>query len=96
MSTPLTETKEEQNPLYVHNHPFAKHCCMTIFMHDLAFPPEPKGLWPLNWNPPSTPVQIYTNVSMDLVRTLSDVELGRIIRDTLTKVDEFKNKIENK
>ena len=89
----MTEVKEVQNPFYVHDHPFAKSCCMTIFMHDLAFPKKPKGLFPLDWNPPSTPIQIYTNVTMNLVRGLSDEALGKIIRETLEKVDNYKKQI---
>lgn len=75
-----------------------KPCMMTICMHDYAYP---KRMVPLisalahqsgNSNP--TSVQIYTDTTIEGVRQMTDLELGRYVRVQLNKLDDHKKQIE--
>jgi len=80
-------------------HPFAKPCMMTIFMHDYATPPSSRNeVFPFVYmegkSKTPIPLQIFNLVTMEMVRTCSDEQLGKIVRIVLNKLDGLKNKIE--
>jgi hypothetical protein len=84
-----------------HSHSMFKPCCMTIFIHDYAVPQSDR----IKMSPLVTisgkrkepiPLQIYSNWTLELVRGLTDQQLGKLVRETLNKIDEEKSKIENK
>lgn len=98
----MTESKVYQynGPELATRHPFAKPCMMTIFMHDYAHPASAKIdflLLKMKGKPKEPmPLEIFTNWTMALVRTLTDEQLGKLIRKTLLALDDTKNKIENR
>ena len=82
--------------------PYYKPCMMTVFMHDYATPSEDSGFFSrflgdisASKRPPES-VMIYNNVTIELLRELSDEQIGKIIRQQLNKLEEQKAKIESK
>lgn len=95
-----TETHELNIPDIGENrHSIFKPCCMTVMFHDYAFPPSAKVdclFFTMEGKPKSPiPLQIYSNWTLQLVRGLSNEQIGRLVRETLNKLEEEKKKIEN-
>lgn len=82
----------------VDNHHMFKPCMMTIFMHDYAIRYELNkwsGLFRSEKRQRVQSVQIFNNVTLELVRGLSDEQIGKIVREVLTKLDQSKKQIED-
>lgn len=78
-----------------------KKCSMTVFFHDYAIPPAEKfTILPfitMQGSPKEpVPVQIYSVWTLEHVRTLSNEQIGQVVRETLNKLEEYKRQIENK
>lgn len=78
---------------------YNKRCILTVFIHDYAFPPSSRiEVFPFIYmeGKPREPIplQIFTHHTLELVRRLTDEELGKLVRLSLSKIDEEKNKIE--
>jgi hypothetical protein len=72
-------------------------CCMTILMNDYAYPKEREYILPLLYieRPLSArQVSIYSHMTMETLRTLSNEEIGKFVRKLLDKLDEDKQRIE--
>lgn len=98
----MTETKELNMPdIGRHGHSMFKPCCMTVFIHDYAFPPSDRAeIFPFIYmeGKPKRPIplQIYSNWTLDLIRGCSDEQIGKIVRQALNNLEEEKRKIETK
>lgn len=57
-------------------------CSMTVFFHDYA-----NRL---------IPIQIYSTWTLELIRGMTNEQIGKTVRDTLNKLEEAKSNIENK
>lgn len=76
-----------------------KQVCMTVFFHDYVFPPSRRvEILPfisMEGKPKEPiPIQIFSVYTLDLVRTLTNEQLGILVRDTLNKLEDSKRKIE--
>lgn len=62
--------------------------CMTILLHDHAFP--------VNYGKASSPrdVAVWSNMTMETLRTLTNEQIGEYVRTLLTRLDENKQRIE--
>lgn len=72
-------------------------CCMTVSMNDYAYPKDKGYLLPFIWVEKSLParqVSIYSHMTMETLRTLSNEQIGEFVRKLLDKIDEEKRRIE--
>jgi hypothetical protein len=72
-------------------------CCMTVLLNDYAYPKEREYLLPffhVDKPLPARKVSIYSKMTLDTLRVLSNEQIGEFVRKMLNKLDEDKNRIE--
>lgn len=95
-----TQTNSLDWPDTLHNNGMFKKCSMTVFLHDYATPPSERfTILPFitmqGKSKEPVPVQIYSIWTLELIRTLSNEQIGKLVRETLNKLEDYKQQIEN-